>query len=354
MSWWTKLWGGRDRGSEIEEVKALSDQFYITLSAMALKVQSPEGERRQAVADRVKALLDPSSQGEWSWNRAYEVEQQLVYLYDEASLETEIGRRLIEAESLKKPLVDWYREQVDEVSDDGRRRALLLRLINDIQWRYTVKEAARNYTRQITERTGWLFMGAMVVFVTSLLVVILYRHLPQSGAYLLLASAAGLWGAAFSMLTGLKGRLAASTFDQLKLARSWSMILARVLLGSGAAVVLYLFMRSGLLAGEAFPTLAGDAASGGADPLPIPRDVKTLALLTVWCFIAGFSEKLVPGLLSKTEAAAADQAEPATGRVPTIQQPAAAAPPPPAPEAAGSPATGAPATGGGGGASKDK
>jgi len=354
MSWWTRLRGGTDRGSEIEEVKALSDQFYITLSAMALKVQSPEGERRQAVDERVRALLDPDNQGDWSWNRAYEVEQQLVYLYDEASLETEIGRRLLEAEShLKKPMVDWYRKEVDEASDDGRRRAILLRLINDIQWRYTVKEAARNYTRQITERTGWLFMGAMVVFVTSLLVVIMFPELPLSAAYLLLASASGLWGAAFSMLTGLKGRLAASTFAELKLARSWSLIFARVLLGSGAAVVLFLFMRSGLLAGEAFPNLAGDAASGGANVLPFPREVKMLSLLTVWCFIAGFSEKLVPGLLSKTEAAAADQSEPATGRVPTLQ-PAGAPAPPAAPEAAGSPGLDAPATEGGGGDSKDK
>jgi hypothetical protein len=28
---------------------------------------------------------------------------------------------------------------------------------------------------------------------------------------------------------------------------------------------------------------------------------KDFALLTVWCFLAGFSELLVPGLLAKTE-----------------------------------------------------
>lgn len=258
---------------------------------------------------RIDTLLDDGRMGEWSWNRAYEVEQQLVHLYDDVSLSTEIGRRILEAEPhLSATLVAWYRRQVEVATDDSHRRALLLRLINDIQWRYTVKEAARNYTKQITQRTGLLFICAMVVFIASFLVVITFDRLHPSASYLMLASASGLWGGAFSMLTGLKGRLAASTFDDLKLARSWSLILARVLLGAGAAVVLYLFIRSGLLAGEAFPSLGAEADPfGGGTAWP---DVRNLALFTVWCFIAGFSEKLVPGLLSRTEGAAADQSEP--------------------------------------------
>jgi len=31
------------------------------------------------------------------------------------------------------------------------------------------------------------------------------------------------------------------------------------------------------------------------------KDDKNLALLIIWCFISGFSEKLVPSILSKTE-----------------------------------------------------
>ncbi len=58
--------------------------------------------------------------------------------------------------------------------------------------------------------------------------------------------------------------------------------------------------------------------------------VRARALLVVWCFIAGFSEKLVPGLLAKTEAQATDQAQTApNGPIPLDVPSTTDAPPKP-------------------------
>ncbi len=59
-------------------------------------------------------------------------------------------------------------------------------------------------------------------------------------------------------------------------------------IGAGS-IVLFLF-KSEILEGNMMPDLTVDITQSG----------KEWALLIVWCFIAGFSEKLIPNMLSKT------------------------------------------------------
>jgi hypothetical protein len=130
-----------------------------------------------------------------------------------------------------------------------------------------------------------------------------YNMAPDS-YIMVLAAAAGFWGAAFSMLTGLKTRIEASALEDLKLARYIALLLARALVGVGAALILYFFLRSGLLSGTAFPDLSmcdSKTLKGYCNGKPEYDVWKTWAILIVWCFLAGFSEKLVPSLLAKTE-----------------------------------------------------
>jgi hypothetical protein len=129
------------------------------------------------------------------------------------------------------------------------------------------------------------------------------------------AALAGTWGATFSILTSLKKRIAENSLDDLKLVVPW------------VTSILYFFVRSGLLGGTAFPDLlvsqgreapaagqtnATSAEKGSAVPPGTPLPNKLFAFLVVWCFIAGFSEKFVPGLLQKTESRT-DEAERSEG-----------------------------------------
>jgi hypothetical protein len=71
--------------------------------------------------------------------------------------------------------------------------------------------------------------------------------------------------------------------------------ISKIVTGFGAGLIMFYFLQSGLIKGIAFPEFTGD------DHIILDGDFRSLALLIIWCFISGFSEKLVPGILSKTE-----------------------------------------------------
>jgi hypothetical protein len=96
------------------------------------------------------------------------------------------------------------------------------------------------------------------------------------------------------------------------------------LVGTIAAVALYLIFASGLVKGDLFPQFHLSPVSHRPDdfqnfvfnwqPVPPADYAKTL----VWSFIAGFSERFVPGLLerfasSQQQTLDRDQAQPSQG-----------------------------------------
>ena len=294
-------WFGSGQANSVAagEIKELTEQFYITLRAYFAGVRALDGKPAPAALQRVEALLKPDAPR--SWSQAYEIEQMLVHLFDEETLKTELGVRSLEARTTLCPsLADLYAKQMTDANSPERQRGLLARLVNDLQWRYTVNEVKRRYSQDITSRTGWLFALALLLFAVWTAYIVLPNSASGDLHLLIFAALTGTWGATFSMLGSLKSRLAASELDDLKLMRPWVMLLSRALIGTGAGCVLYFFLRSGLLGGGVFPQLTTlDAAS---------KPGKDLALLIIWCFVAGFSEKLVPSLLEKAEARAGSAA----------------------------------------------
>ena len=313
----------KDSGSQ-DEVEELTKQFYVTLRAYFAKIKCMNGEVRNAEAfARIDQLLsDPKNE---SWANAYEIEQLLVHLFDEATLATELTVRTLEARSILRPeLVAVYDAQAREADalpanadaaaqakSADLRRTLLGRMVNDLQWRYIVNEASRRYSKMITKRTSYLSVAALLAFAVSTTIAFwLSVELHYGDLRLFLISGlAGAWGATFSMLATVQSRLEKSSFDALKLMRARAVLLSRALIGAGAACILFFFLLSGLLGGTAFPTLIapGNAATQQTTPAPPTSPnlpTRDLALLVVWCFIAGFSEQLIPGLLTSTESRA--------------------------------------------------
>jgi hypothetical protein len=131
---------------------------------------------------------------------------------------------------------------------------------------------------------------------------VLFRTYPG----LIVALASGFFGATFSMLVQTQRRTAEGSLDDISSASDWRTLIVRASVGLGAAAILYFFFRSGLLQGSLWPNLS----ELGFDPLTNAGTERLVpnqhwCLLVIWCFLSGFSESLVPNLLTKTEQKAA-------------------------------------------------
>jgi hypothetical protein len=256
------LQGGNTNSAAEGEIKQLTDQFYVTPRAYVAKMQALDGKLTPDALQRLKDLFNPDRPRTWS--EAYEIEQLLVHLFDEETLRTELGVRSLEARrTFHSSLGELYAKEIAGANSPERERGLLARLVNDLQWRYTVNEAKRRYSQDITSRTGWIFAVSLLLFGLSVAYTAVWKPHYDDLHLLVFAALAGTWGATFSMLASLKSRLTASELDDMKLMRPWVMLFSRALIGTGAGCVLYFFLRSGLLGGSAFPQLASlDSVEG--------------------------------------------------------------------------------------------
>jgi hypothetical protein len=369
--------------------RKLLAQFYVTLKATFLDLK----EEREAKADaepdnrfeKIETLLK-KGEDEISWKEAYYIEQLLLPLYDPGRQKVEMDRRLVEArQNLNPDLHSHYTEEYKTLKADPDTSSVLLgRLVNDLQWRNSVRQAHRDYANKARNNTNWMFFAAIFLFLlpTGLLVLNTEFLEPQFKYHkvytLITAIAAGFLGSTFSILIGLKKQIQSSDLDNLKVIHKPIFILSRAIIGVGAALIFFYFLQSGMVSGNLFPRfkhrvtiesvtedlknclrdkapdhnaavmvetdqliqefsaqiVENHFSGNGADPkgavkdfikkikktwqvpeevlkkeleyifLPkgIPTDFQHYALLIVWCFLAGFSEKMVPNLLSKTEA----------------------------------------------------
>lgn len=271
----------------VENERQLLEQYYTSLSAMYLKAK--KGNINFGDFGEVSARIEKLLQSEKSWRNAYQVEQLMPQIYDDETLEVELGRRLVDAKYvLSEDTVKFYTDAIQS-AERPEKHALIDRLINDLQWRYELRQLERNYKRLIRIRTSSVFVLSVLVFFLALALA-KFDLIPKDIIMYATAISSGWFGAAFSMLISLKDRLLQSNLDELRVNYRYDFLASRVVIGIGAAFILYFFLRADLLTGSIFPNLNSSDLS--------PKDA---SLFVIWSFIAGFSEKFVPNLLTKAE-----------------------------------------------------
>ncbi|MEM8754356.1 MAG: hypothetical protein AAGF90_15370 [Pseudomonadota bacterium] len=309
---------------ETENISLLR-QFFMKLNATYLRLTRDLPPERLDKPDltRVREILSKDTGQNPPvvfWRDAYEAEQLMVSIMPAAEARADLIKFMDDAKRLEISSYDAYREEfadlaknpqtgVDGSAEAGQARALLLRVLDDLQWRYSQRYHLRRICQLYMLRMFFVFSVIAICFAAALFT---YRYLAAEGltggftAYPL-ALSAGLLGAAFSMLTGRQEVLAIGSIEAMRSATHLSMVLLRLGVGGGAAAIFYFLFDSGFFDTQLFPDTKGmgfePIGEASAEAPMVPN--AELRLRIVWSFLAGFSEKLVPAILaSKQEAPA--------------------------------------------------
>lgn len=288
-------------GSKEREVVDLWDSYRIDLATELDRL--PSGDTEKAI---IQTLLDPAQSAK-AWEKLFEAEQRLAFKRDDDNVKADWARRSVEAKKLDVRSVDALQAQFSDVAaTETSRKAVYLRLLDDLHFRY----AKLRLDRQTRKQTAtWLNTTGLIVCLLGLSVLIIGWSLqkflaPYLGeVHLIYAIWCGVLGAYFSSSVAMRTTLATLDYDLLVSGYSKWRVVQRLLIGGIAAFLMYLLVASGLLGGDLFPSSVYGKALLDSDPAGKILDIPSaeLAKLLVWSVIAGFSERLLPDQLGRLE-----------------------------------------------------
>lgn len=313
----------------IRREQYMLSQFRNSLQATIDRVVEINPAHKEALTAFTERLANETP---LSWSMVNQIELALVDYYDEINLETEWQRQLANIQRLPNHLANFYQQQ-DHQKIEGsqaieKRRALLSSLIKDMQWVRESKRVIRYTENQMRRKTVALFLLSFVLFFSPTIHRLFFDFQFDNLRlyYIFTAATSGILGAAFSQLTSIQSRVLDATLDQVQAMSQIGYITARSMVGAGAGLIMFYLLQSGLLDGAFFPqfihsaaeleTVRSELSLSGSEILSnrnavsqniessvavgtLAQPAQGLSLLIVWCIIAGFSEKMIPGILNK-------------------------------------------------------
>jgi hypothetical protein len=180
----------------------------------------------------------------------------------------------------------------------------------------SIQTRFHRYLRTRTAK-GLVGAGLSVLFLLCLIYA-LYTWSLQSLAELAVVALFGVLGAYFSRVMSFQSKLTLIGFEDVtNLYQLW-MLTLRGLYGAIGAVVLYFFLRSGIISGHIFPTFVSTESGKLASNVDFGElaSKADFGKLLVWSFIAGFSERLIPDTLERAEAQANQSDKNGKGKAP--------------------------------------
>lgn len=342
-------------GYSVDEERPLANDAMLAFFLSTIEVRAKQigasvasDAVKKAIFDEINKSLGsfddrfiskPASSGlkESAWNEAYRLERLMVLIEPTENLISEIRRRLDEAADEKVPAAARLHikfEATAPITIDTSAtppairpggetvlRSLLLDILEETQWFLQRRFHAWPSKKRATKRTTFVGLCAFSVLLFPYLVIYWGMYPNQKLSFetlswlpLYTSLTSGLFGALFSRLIFLQTNWNILTLNEINDAKDWTSILLRGCVGMTGSVMLFFFLQAGVLQGGAFPNFDeiglrhshfSDIVDTTAKEDPVAFRLlfpsRALALLIVWSFLAGFSERLVPSILQSTE-----------------------------------------------------
>jgi hypothetical protein len=259
------------------------------------------------------------------WDQIYKIERLIFMLYSGTQLKQETMTQLqallmknqTDGERLRKDYETLLKLQSDNPApggDDEVLRNYLLRVMEAIHWNAEAEHLGQTIRTAATKIVTAGVVISFVLWVAPFIFLtfdfdsagLVHRIWALFPYYVALTS--GLFGAFFSRLLVIQRLWSKMTLDEVLLQRDLSYTLMRAGVGVSGAFLVLVFLRTELFSSPLFPgfdevgvELTQYAPKEHFVRMVYPIPSKALALLMTFCFIAGFSEMLVPSMLASTE-----------------------------------------------------
>ena len=296
------------------------------LLAQLTELDSAEEKILVEVGHEIASFRSPNTRSLYwksaAWAQAYRIELLLLLAEPASRLVPELEYRLSQADDIGVKGIErlkgtFQRVAACQPSDknlENNLRCLLIETVKKIQWTLTKKYLSRVLLRAATKNIVLAALLSFFAFIFPYILIFLdYYQSPAVadrvihqwvGFPLLTCLSAGLFGSYFSRLLYIQKNSATLSYDELVSTKDVFAIIVRGSVGVCGAALLYFFLHSGIITGALLPDVHKMSVDLSPELLEYPHLLianKDLALLIIWGFFAGFSERLIPSILATTE-----------------------------------------------------